>query len=62
MAAKGDLGAAVEYFRGAVKRDPEFADAHESLARALAEQGKRSEAAEHFRKAIELLKAQAPAR
>jgi len=38
--------------------DPQNAEAHASLARALMEQGKKDEAAKHYQEAIRILKTQ----
>ena len=47
LARQGKLEEAIEHFREALRIQPEFAAARESLGRALALQGKREEAIQH---------------
>ena len=49
---------AIEYFTETLMLDPQNAEAHASLARALAEQGGKKEAAKHLQEAIRILKTQ----
>jgi cytochrome c-type biogenesis protein CcmH/NrfG len=39
-----------------VRNEPEHAEAHESLGRALAQQGKRDEAVQHYQEALRIMK------
>ena len=44
----------MENFREALRIDPTFAPAHESMAQALAQLGRMEEAMDHYRKAVGL--------
>ncbi len=56
LARRGQLDSAIELFREALRLQPQLAEAHESLARALASQGKREEAIQHYQEALRILK------
>jgi tetratricopeptide (TPR) repeat protein len=51
---------AVEQFQRALGREPGVAEIHENLARALALQGKKEQAAEQFEAALRILKSPQP--
>jgi tetratricopeptide (TPR) repeat protein len=55
LAERGELKEAIDQFNQAVGLAPELAEAHESLARALALQGKRDEAVQHYQHALRIL-------
>jgi Flp pilus assembly protein TadD len=52
------MGEAVTEFRETVRLEPNFADGHIALARALAMTEHRDEAMEHYQRALALLKSQ----
>jgi len=56
LATRGRLDSAVELFREALKIKPDFAEAHENLARVLNLQNKRSEAIFHYQEALRIMK------
>src|SRR5581483_9131680 len=51
---KGDNETALDHFQNAIQIDPEFTDAHNDLGVVLANLGNIGEAAEQFKKAIDL--------
>jgi tetratricopeptide (TPR) repeat protein len=53
---KGALNVAIALFRKALQVNPSRAIAHQSLARALAQQGKIDEARQHYQEALRILK------
>jgi tetratricopeptide (TPR) repeat protein len=53
------LDDAVQCFQQAVQLQPGVAEIHENLARALARQGKKEEAARQYEEAIRLLRSKA---
>ena len=59
LAIRGEFAAAMDHVGQAVSSEPENANAHEVLARLLAAQGKKEEAAHHFREALRILKSRA---
>ena len=56
LARRGHLHAAAELFRRALVIQPEFAEAHQNLARVLRLQGNRSEAIYHYEEALRIMK------
>jgi tetratricopeptide (TPR) repeat protein len=56
LARRGQVEAAIAYFREAVKLRPDFADAYVALARSLAAQGNNDEAERYYQEALRLLK------
>jgi Flp pilus assembly protein TadD len=61
LANRGNNEEAISHFRRALQIEPEFAEAHESLGRALARQGNREEAVKHYEEAIRIVKSRAAA-
>ena len=55
-AGQGNVNEAINHFQEALRINPEFAEAHAALARALTMQGKRSEAIDHYEEALRLLR------
>jgi protein O-GlcNAc transferase len=53
---KGQVADAIERYQRALSEDPEYAEAHRGLAKALERQGKKAEAAAERQKADELEK------
>jgi len=62
MAFQGQLDTAIELFRRALRIQPNFSAAHQSLAQALAEQGKMDEAKKHQREALRIRESQPESR
>jgi tetratricopeptide (TPR) repeat protein len=60
-AAQNRYGDAAELFKHALRVQPDFVPAHQSLAQLLALQGKTAEAKLHYQEAIRLLKQSRPA-
>ena len=58
LAEQGDFEAADKEFREALRIEPNLAEAHAGLARALSAQGKKDEAVQHYQEAVRLLKLQ----
>jgi len=56
LANRGRIDSAVELFREALRIQPDFAAAHENLARVLILQSKRSEAIYHYQEALRIMK------
>lgn len=56
LANRGRIDSAVELFREALRIQPDFAAAHENLARILILQSKRSEAIYHYQEALRIMK------
>jgi tetratricopeptide (TPR) repeat protein len=54
QAEQGQDEQAIASFRGALAVDPEYAEAHNSLANVLARRGRADEAVAHYRKVLEL--------
>ena len=61
VAAQGYLDKAIDLFQQALRIQPEFAEAHESLGQALRQQGKRDEAIKHYQEALRIMKSGAEA-
>jgi len=53
---RGQVSQAIELFNHSLRTDPEFTEAHVSLAQLLAAQGRRDEAAKHYNDALRILK------
>jgi Tfp pilus assembly protein PilF len=58
LAGEGDFEGADKEFREALRVEPNLAEAHAGLARALSAQGKKDEAVRHYQEAVRLLKSQ----
>jgi Tfp pilus assembly protein PilF len=58
LAEQGDFAGADKEFRQALRLEPNLAEAHAGLARALSAQGKKDEAVRHYQEAVRLLKSQ----
>jgi len=56
LASRGHLDKAVELLRETLRIQPDFATAHENLARVLALQGNRSEAIYHYEEALRIMR------
>ena len=56
LASRGHLDKAVELLRETLRIQPDFATAHENLARVLALQGNRSEAIYHYEEALRIIR------
>jgi len=50
--ARGDLGKAEEYLRSAIRKNPDYAEAHNNLGNLLSLQGKGEEAIREYEKAV----------
>lgn len=50
----GDAPKAIRYFRAAIRRDPDFAEAHSNLGLLLEQEGLTSEAEQHYRRSLAL--------
>ena len=50
--ARGDLGKAEEYLRSAIRKKPDYADAHNNLGNLLGLQGRSEEAIREYEKAV----------
>ena len=61
LQARGDVDAAIESYRQALARNPDYAEAHSNLGAALQAQGMHDAAAQHLRQAIALRPADAGA-
>jgi Flp pilus assembly protein TadD len=62
LAAQDELDQAIDHFRQAVRLQPEFAEAHESLAQALVQQGRKEDAVHHYNEALRIMKSRREAR
>ena len=62
MQLKGNLAAAIDHFKAAVRLNPDYAKAHNNLGMALRQTGRFAEAKRHFEEALRVYPGYAEAR